>query len=631
MRYLLLSVFLMAHAVWTYAQSEKDTTTIELEEVTIIGTNYTKYATGSAIIKADSGALARIGYGSVSDYLTQYTPIYLKEQGNGMLSTISVRGTTPNHTSVMWMGLNLNSLTLGHSDFNDYPLFFFDDLQVHMGGGSALFGSDAMGGSIVLSNSQPKDESIHLKLRQDYGSFTHSMTGVQFAARQGKWTSQTKLFYRYNKNDFPFENTAKFGKPEEKQENASFQNFGLLQQFGYQAAPNTFVSLSGWYQKNDREIQPVMSANGNSEADDLMNKWLRIVAKVDHQGWAHYSASAAFVQDHQLYESDIIETNRGVFTAQVDKTFNNYFSVKTGGTFMHIQPSVDSYPDSVGNENRTDVYASFKFTPFSFWEISLNARQGFVTGFEAPFSPSIGTQFLLVDKGQHELKLRGSFSKNYRIPTLNDRYWEDWGNPAIQPESGLSTEVGIDYIFNTSNTVFSSSLTAYQGKVTDLIQWIPVGNIWTPKNVSEVANKGVEFSSNIDYQTGNATISLGGNYAFTLAEVTKASASEQQTVGRQLAYQPKHRFNVYASYRYKSIGINLNNYFVGQRNGYDINDILDKYFISDLSANWNTQLNGKKLSVTGKVNNLFNTTYQNMKFRAMPGRNYMLSILWNIL
>ena len=78
---------------------------------------------------------------TLSDLLTRTTPVFIKESGNGMLATISMRGTSASHTNVNWEGVNINSKTMGQVDFNQMPLFFFDKVGVYPGGESAVFGN----------------------------------------------------------------------------------------------------------------------------------------------------------------------------------------------------------------------------------------------------------------------------------------------------------------------------------------------------------------------------------------------------------------------------------------------------------------------------------------------------------
>ena len=149
MRQLHLMLLLLAVcSINSYAQMK----TVELKEVVIESLPFEKFATGSKIVKSDSLQMARLQNRTLADYLTQTSTVYIREQGNAMLASISFRGTGSSHTGVFWHGININSLTLGSTDFNSVPIFLFDDIAVQYGGASSLHGSDAIGGSVHLNS-----------------------------------------------------------------------------------------------------------------------------------------------------------------------------------------------------------------------------------------------------------------------------------------------------------------------------------------------------------------------------------------------------------------------------------------------------------------------------------------------
>ena len=49
---------------------------------------------------------------NLSDVLRFQTPVYIKENGRGMVSSPSFRGTTAQQTAFVWNGINVNSMFL---------------------------------------------------------------------------------------------------------------------------------------------------------------------------------------------------------------------------------------------------------------------------------------------------------------------------------------------------------------------------------------------------------------------------------------------------------------------------------------------------------------------------------------
>ena len=94
---------------------------------------------------------------SLSDFLQRETALYVKEYGRGMSSYLAIRGTSSTHTSIDWNGQSLLVPTLGQADLSHIPTYFFDNMTIHVGGNSALYGNGSMGGSIQLRTA-PKFE-----------------------------------------------------------------------------------------------------------------------------------------------------------------------------------------------------------------------------------------------------------------------------------------------------------------------------------------------------------------------------------------------------------------------------------------------------------------------------------------
>ena len=89
---------------------------------------------------------------NLSDVLRFQSPIFIKENGRGAVSSPSFRGTTAQQTAFVWNGININSQFLGQGDINNIGFLTSDRLEIKSGGGSVIYGSGAIGGSIHLNN-----------------------------------------------------------------------------------------------------------------------------------------------------------------------------------------------------------------------------------------------------------------------------------------------------------------------------------------------------------------------------------------------------------------------------------------------------------------------------------------------
>jgi iron complex outermembrane receptor protein len=166
-----------------HAQAQADSL---MPEVVIRGLLHQPFTAGVKRQQLDSLSLQLRQGQSLANLLQELSPLYIREYGPGQLSTISFRGTSSSHTAVLWNGLNINSPTLGQTDFSQIPAFALENVQVQYGSSSSLYGSAALGGSIQLQT-QPRQwqPGVRARLRQEAGSFGSYFTGLG-----GQWTNQ---------------------------------------------------------------------------------------------------------------------------------------------------------------------------------------------------------------------------------------------------------------------------------------------------------------------------------------------------------------------------------------------------------------------------------------------------------
>src|SRR5690606_21015681 len=110
MKYLIPFLCVFAVTQTIYAQQD----TVKLSGASISGNPLLeKNQTQSEIILNDS--ILKKNQPSLTQLLNFNSPIYFKENGAGMVSSPSFRGTTASQTVVLWNGININSQTTGQT------------------------------------------------------------------------------------------------------------------------------------------------------------------------------------------------------------------------------------------------------------------------------------------------------------------------------------------------------------------------------------------------------------------------------------------------------------------------------------------------------------------------------------
>ncbi|HHL52761.1 MAG TPA: TonB-dependent receptor, partial [Flammeovirgaceae bacterium] len=122
-------VFLLLAAIWWPATPVcGQSAEVQLQPVEITAQRLSPFATGARSQRLDSMRLQVEGFASLAEVLTWYTTIATKAYGNGMLTSLSFRGTGASHTAVLWHGINIAYPSLGQNDLAVLPLSLYNDI-----------------------------------------------------------------------------------------------------------------------------------------------------------------------------------------------------------------------------------------------------------------------------------------------------------------------------------------------------------------------------------------------------------------------------------------------------------------------------------------------------------------------
>jgi iron complex outermembrane receptor protein len=108
MRSLFLYIMLLIPIVTT-GQSALTNDTIHIREIVIKGSLLSSGNGGYKQTILDSSLLRDYSFASLSDLLSETTPVFIKSYGTGGVATTSFRGTGANHTQIAWNGINISS------------------------------------------------------------------------------------------------------------------------------------------------------------------------------------------------------------------------------------------------------------------------------------------------------------------------------------------------------------------------------------------------------------------------------------------------------------------------------------------------------------------------------------------
>ena len=612
-----LGILFIALHLTCIVQAQKDS--VLLKPVTIYGFPEEKYLAGSKIEKVDSSLQHIYNSSHLGEVLSLQFPIYFRNYGNGMLSGISMRGTSPQHTAVLWNGININSFSLGQADFSILPAVAFDEVKVHSGGGSSRFGSGAFGGTVLLETVSEKNPL--LLFRQEIGSFGkyHSAIKTSFYARDFIFTSS--LYRVESENDFPIHKTGK------RQHHAEFLQQGFVQNIQYHFSRTQLLKLDYWLHDADREIQPTIGNPLGSDEQQDRNHRLSISYQQNNR-YGFLKAGGGFVDDEIVFNSSPSHVQRWIAFVNHQFSLDSDWNIQTSIDWNHIIGRIKEYGHKP-EENRVDAALSIQ-REFNRLKVSANFRKPFITDMTPPLLPYLGVDYTLVRQENQQLQVSANASKNYRAPTLNDRYWEDAGNVDLLPEKSYAGEFGFSWKYHS---VKISSTTFYQ-LVDEWILWSPdeFGQ-YRPDNVKKVKVRGFEAQAEQQFNSGYFSQSVRIAYQFTKSTTEEANEAEAASIGKQLIYTPLHTASAFVLSGFKNWSAGIFVQYSGKRFTEASNSSvyeLAPYLLTDLSLGKTVMVGRHVFSGHFVIKNVFDVEYQQYSSRAMPGRNFNIQISYQL-
>jgi len=605
-----IAVMLCAHA----SVGQIDTLQV-LPEVILSDLKLREHSVGIGIQKVSDSILQQ-SRTSLTEVLKNNTSIYFRENGPGGVSSASFRGTNASQTAVVWNGININSQLTGQTDFNTISTNNYDNLDVRAGGGSIIYGSGAIGGSVHLNNEIEFYKHIETRISGGYGSFDTQVGHVKTRFSTDRFYIDVGADFQESENDFDYLDTDDLFN-----ENGQYENLDLNLNAGYLLSSddnNTHIlKLHHNTYIGDRNFSRTLTAPSNDAYEDRNTRTLLAWENLSkrYEGTlrlAHIYEQFRYFANNETALNDLGKATR--YLANYEGTLK--FDASKRLTFLGEINTISAVGASIESTSRTSAsaVALWKHQLQKALSYEIQVRQEVVEDYSSPFLLGVGLDYAFAKA----YKLSFNASRNYRIPTFNDTYWAGpgaIGNPDILPETSKQAEVGI----SKSQNNITVGLRGFYIDTDDLIKWQPnSAGIWSPINIADTQHYGAEFSFKLDKEIGKHLFAVTTQYAYTVAKNTETN--------KQLIYVPKNKGTLGVSHNY---GL-LSSYIQGVYNGNvfttsDNTSEVPGSFVANAGISAALFENGNhKMILSTQINNILNTNYQTVAFRPNPGRNFLI-------
>ncbi|WP_027125543.1 TonB-dependent receptor plug domain-containing protein [Gelidibacter mesophilus] len=546
----------------------------------------------------------------LTEVLQFETPIYFKENGFGMATSASFRGTSAQQTAVVWNGININSIFLGQTDFSLVTTQNLSEVLVRPGGGSTQFGTGAIGGVVYLNNNlEVGTENTH-EFKAAYGSFNTKNLSTDHSISGEKSNLQIGLSYLDSDNDYRHPNT------EDYNENGQFYNLNASVNGMYQLDSKNSIKLYSNLFTSDRHLSIVeTSQTRNKYTDDH----LRLLGEYQYKSGKNQSTAKIGLINEKYRFYPELDTNDGSSNGNGWTYIANYnyqmqfkkLLVNVGGEYNLATATGTNYDNVKRHTGSANLYLKHQLTKDFNYQATLRGELN--EGFKSPLLFSFGFKWQPLP----EYAVNISISKNYRTPTFNDLYWPGAENPDLRAESSIQYELSNEFNFDNLRLI----LTGYYNNIDDMIRWLPYsGNLWRPVNTNSVCSYGLESTMHYEFNINAHQLKIKALYSYTV--------SKNNETDYQLIYVPYHKATLGLTYEHKGFSTRLNTIYTGEvftHSDNNLDTILDDFVLTNLSVNYAFGKNTHWILGT-RINNLCNTDYKTMAYRPMPGINYHINL-----
>ena len=588
------------------------------------------------------------------------------------LSGQFIRGSNTNQVLILLDGRPINNVGSGGFDLGEFSTSIVERIEVLPGGGSTLYGSDAIGGIINIVTSRPTSDKLTFGTQVEVGDLGYTKFGVNVSNKDGKigWLIgydqiQANNNYAYSipsanfsgtrtNNDATY-NNLRIRADVDVSDRTKVNFTGIVlsknqgvpggvpiptPQFG-QGFFNTLTDANRKY--NDQILLDlgIEQKLGNSDDSTLTSRvyYDNLSTRFDSQT---ASAESLAVTNGQVVKSITPQTIRqfdnkqqslGIQTQhnwQVTPSQNitygfDYRSTKNRSTTNNKTPATQTVSYD-GTISQGALFAQYNVDFNPYVRATAGLRQDFSSLAKgSATSPTIGVKWDI----NPATTVRANYVRNFRTPTLSNLFSvnpTNIGNPNLLPETGNSFDIGVDQKLGNFGLL---RLTAFQNDISNVVAFqriAPavngVSGTWT--NIGEVQTQGIEASLN-----ARIAPNVYGFVNYTLNSPKIKKDADPTVVGKELRFAGADKLSMGISYE-NSFGW-YGAFALNSLSGYPTENKNIEFLpgFTSFDANLVAPLNAdRSLNLNASVQNIFNQRYE--LFAGFPdaGRTFRTGIDW---
>ena len=423
--------------------------------------------------------------GFLAEGLRSVPGVFVRRSGGfGRTSSLVIRGSSAPQVHVTMDGARVGSTTTGFFDFNQPSGVNVERVEILRGPNSVLYGADAMGGVVNLETRRGQGP-FSGSYTQEVGSWDTWREEAQMQGAVGPW----HLSGGVSRLDMQGLST-----------NDEYQDTNLSTRVGYDFTPDNtldvtvrnILSIVGIDDsatrpdpnRKDRERQTIGSVRWNSPVTSWWNQTVRLSTNIanlidnDPSDGAG-NVNALFKLDTERYGAEWINRFKPV----------DWDAVTLGIEFEDREADNRSFSKT---QTTRAVYLQNQWNPVPDLTILTGGRFFRESAFGSDNVLDASAAYFFAPLG---MKFRGGYGQAFRVPTLNELFFPNFGNPNLQAENSETIEAGVEQVVFDDLLEWSS--TFFRTNYENLIQFVNVGGTTLPINVGKARVDGVELEAKL--------------------------------------------------------------------------------------------------------------------------------------
>jgi iron complex outermembrane receptor protein len=497
--------------------------------------------------------------------------------------------------------------------------------------------SGGFGGVIDLETKPDWNVQNVLSVNSGIGSFGRHSGLLKIKAGNIRFQSVTKAFFKNSENNFRYLNSVSGQVPYyETRKNSEVSQEAIIQELYFRNSRSTYSGRL-WYQSALRNLPVPITSPTMNPSEKQYDESLRAMFTYGYiKGLTDLNFTAAFISDKLEYTNELASVNSGnssrriILKSDIESRINKILKVDFVFSNELNIVNTNNYT-GVKVRNITSAHAMAE-ADIARWLVARLLIREMLQDHNF-LSPDFSVCSEIKPFSRKYFFIKASFSKNSKIPTLNDMYWSPGGNPDLKNEKGYSSEITWEMTNTISNSLrIKNDLTFFRNHLYNMIQWHPGDfSYWEADNISTLKTQGLESSVDINFSYSALNVRLNAGYSYTRATDEGLSIDNLMLSGKQLAYIPVNQINALLRFSWRQFYSTITNRYTGRRFlTPDNSQYLPQYSVSDI--NLGLKLNSLHTSCDLRliIENMFDASFQNIAYYPMPGRSYLVSIIFQL-